>query len=600
MKKKTLINTFSVLTLTSLFSFAGLNNVNAQPVNESVKVNKVNINNEFALGMDISSIISLEKGGVTYYDENGKKEDLFKLCSENGTNYIRVRIWNNPKNSKGVFYGGGNNDLNTAIQIGKRATNANMKVLVDLHYSDFWTDPGKFIAPKDWSKLDPSAVSGKIYDWTKEVLDKFAAEKINVGMIQIGNEINTGFVSQYTWSPGNGGLLNENYCNYLNSGLSAVSDFNNAHNTSIKKVLHFTEPNKACGTIFAKLEKCGVKDYDVFATSYYPDIHGDLDSLYSTLMQIGDTTKKQIMVAEYNYPYIGSSDKSKYPFGVSVKGQASFIRSLVNTVNSIDYNFDNVSDGIGVFYWEPAWPKISEWEKYGTGWANKSASDYLDHQNNGFGFGQTPTDRISLFASKSNNRQQMLDSFKTYKYLKIGKKKLNTIKSISISKNSEKISLKWSKSSGASTYKIYRSDGTNGIFTLIGTTAKTSYTDKNVKAGHTYLYSVKAFAANGIDSSDGTDEITIYVPKTIKKINAKKKNGKTKLKWKKDSYVSGYIVYKSNKSNGKYKVLKTIKSASKNSYSIKSNKKAFYKVRAFYQIGKKKIFGKLSKAVKVK
>ena len=75
MKKKTLINTFSVLTLTSLFSFAGLNNVNAQPVNESIKVNKVNINNEFALGMDISSIISLEKGGVTYYDENGKKGD---------------------------------------------------------------------------------------------------------------------------------------------------------------------------------------------------------------------------------------------------------------------------------------------------------------------------------------------------------------------------------------------------------------------------------------------------------------------------------------------------------------------------------------------
>jgi hypothetical protein len=81
MKKKTLINTFSVLTLTSLFSFAGLNNVNAQPVNESVKVNKVNIDNEFALGMDISSIISLEKGGVTYYDENGKKEDLFVVSN---------------------------------------------------------------------------------------------------------------------------------------------------------------------------------------------------------------------------------------------------------------------------------------------------------------------------------------------------------------------------------------------------------------------------------------------------------------------------------------------------------------------------------------
>ena len=55
--------------------FASAVTVSAEPVNESVKVNKVNINDDFALGMDISSIIALEKGGVTYCDEDGNKKD---------------------------------------------------------------------------------------------------------------------------------------------------------------------------------------------------------------------------------------------------------------------------------------------------------------------------------------------------------------------------------------------------------------------------------------------------------------------------------------------------------------------------------------------
>ena len=58
----------------------------------------------------------------------------------------------NPYNSNGNGYGGGNNDLAKAIQIGKRATQNGMKCLIDFHYSDFWADPSKQMAPKDWEK----------------------------------------------------------------------------------------------------------------------------------------------------------------------------------------------------------------------------------------------------------------------------------------------------------------------------------------------------------------------------------------------------------------------------------------------------------------
>lgn len=200
MKKKifkTLVCACGVMMISSLTT-----PVNADSVTDSVKVNKVNLDKNFALGMDLSSIIALEKGGVKYYDGNGNEKDIFKICNEGGANYVRVRIWNNPKNANGEYYGGGNNDLNTALQIGKRATAANMKVLIDLHYSDFWADPGKFVAPKDWTKLDPDAVSDNIYNWTTTVLNAFAKEKINVGMIQIGNEINNGLANERTWEAG--------------------------------------------------------------------------------------------------------------------------------------------------------------------------------------------------------------------------------------------------------------------------------------------------------------------------------------------------------------------------------------------------------------
>lgn len=87
--------------------------------------------------MDISSLIALEESGVQFYNKAGNVQDICKTLKESGTNYVRVRVWNNPYDANGNGYGGGNNDLAKAIQIGKRATQAGMKVLVDFHYSDF-------------------------------------------------------------------------------------------------------------------------------------------------------------------------------------------------------------------------------------------------------------------------------------------------------------------------------------------------------------------------------------------------------------------------------------------------------------------------------
>ena len=72
-------------------------NVNLVSSSDSIYVKKVNnLDDEFILGMDASSVISLEDSGVKYYNYDGEEQDVFKTLAENGVNYIRVRVWNNP------------------------------------------------------------------------------------------------------------------------------------------------------------------------------------------------------------------------------------------------------------------------------------------------------------------------------------------------------------------------------------------------------------------------------------------------------------------------------------------------------------------------
>lgn len=122
---------------------------------EGLYVSKVeNMPDDFILGMDASAVLSLEKGGVKYYDFEGSEADVFQVLSDNGLNYIRLRVWNDPYDSRGNGYGGGNCDIDAAVEMGKRATAAGMKVLIDFHYSDFWADPNKQMVPKAWKGMD--------------------------------------------------------------------------------------------------------------------------------------------------------------------------------------------------------------------------------------------------------------------------------------------------------------------------------------------------------------------------------------------------------------------------------------------------------------
>ena len=220
------------------------------------------ISDDFIRGMDASAVLSVENSGAVYYGYDGKEQDVFETLAQSGVNYIRLRVWNDPYDENGNGYGGGNNDLTTAMKLGVRAARYGMKVCIDFHYSDFWADPKRQHAPKAWEGMTVDEKSDALYDYTTESLGKLLDAGVDVGMVQIGNEINNGM---------SGETDVDAVMQLLNSGSKAVREVAESYGKDIKVAVHYTniEDNDQIDTMAANLKDAGV-DYDMFGLSFYP------------------------------------------------------------------------------------------------------------------------------------------------------------------------------------------------------------------------------------------------------------------------------------------------------------------------------------------
>ena len=414
-----------VFLFSTSFSSNAQSEKDSEVVHSSINIEKVTgISNETIRGVDVSSVISLENSGVKFFNFEGQEQDIFKTLAESGVNYIRVRVWNNPYDSEGNGYGGGNNDIDTAVEIGKRATQYGMKLLVDFHYSDFWADPAKQQAPKEWQGYSLNEKQEAIYQFTKESLQKLIDAGIDVGMVQIGNETGYSFVGCSTWDEKYEKVSFWDIAQLMNAGSRAVREIDE----TILVAVHMTNPERGYEWISKDLHDNGV-DYDVFATSYYPYWHGTLENLTNQLQQIADTYGKKVMVAETSYvntfedgdghPNTVSESESVLAYEVSIQGQAEHVRNVFQAVS-------NVGDaGLGVFYWEPAWIPVGPseqkeanqllWEEYGSGWASSYASEY-DPEDAGKWYGGSAVDNEGLFDFEG----KPLESLNVFKYIFTG------------------------------------------------------------------------------------------------------------------------------------------------------------------------------------
>ena len=414
-----------------------------EPVDAGIYVERVaNLPDDFISGMDVSSYVSLKESGVTFYDFEGEELDdqgFFDLLADCGVNYIRVRVWNDPYDADRNGYGGGNNDLDKAVTIGKLAADAGMKVLVDFHYSDFWADPAKQKEPKEWAELAIDEKVQKVKEYTYESLITLLEAGVDVGMVQVGNETNGQICGESEW---------ENMARIFNAGSAAVRSAAKDKGKEISVVLHFANPETSGRYAeYARNLNAYNVDYDIFASSYYPYWHGTISNLKSVLGNIAQTYGKKVMVAETSWCYTyeeGDGHENTIfegktgidlPYEVSVQGQANEMRDVINAVSEIQ--------GVGVFYWEPAWLPVQVydedaqnaeevldankelWEGYGSGWASSYSAEY-DPDDAGVWYGGSAVDNQALFDFTGHP----LETLKMFQYVKTGTNAPNVITTI--------------------------------------------------------------------------------------------------------------------------------------------------------------------------
>ena len=403
---------------------AGVTNITTFPLPDGPEESSVyveaipDISDDFYRGMDASAVLALENSGVKYYNFDGEEQDVFMTLAQAGVNYIRLRVWNDPYDENGNGYGGGNNDVATAITLGQRATKYGMKVCIDFHYSDFWADPKKQFVPKAWEGMEIEEKADALYDFTLDSLTQLLEAGVDVGMVQIGNEINNGMSGETDVA---------NIRKLLTAGSKAVREAAVNSGKEILVAVHYTniDDMKKLDTLLTGLQVKEI-DYDIVGLSFYPYWHGTMDDLKNAITHIRNTYGKKVYVAENAYCYtaedgdgsansVEGTDDLAEGYSASVQGQANEVRDVCAATSE--------SGAEGIFYWEGTWIPVGPadadnsalWEKYGSGWASSYASGY-DPKDAGQYYGGCSWDNQAMFDFTGHP----LASLNVFKYLKYG------------------------------------------------------------------------------------------------------------------------------------------------------------------------------------
>ncbi|HEY8419332.1 MAG TPA: glycosyl hydrolase 53 family protein [Clostridia bacterium] len=373
-----------------------------------INIDKVqNLRQDFPLGIDISTLYEvLDKGGK-FYNHEGLRQNVYQILKNNGVNYVRLRLWNDPyktvtQNGQEVKipYGGGICDLPRILEIARSAKKAGLKVLLDFHYSDFWADPSKQVIPKAWLNYTTSdQIAQAIYDFTYQTIETLDKAGAKPDMVQIGNEITPGMIIH---APGANEYIVENsqpalssairgsysgasvnLKKYIKAGNDAVKDYD----SDILTVIHLAKGMSGTDFIKEFFHTFDSIDYDVIGLSYYPYWHGTVSQLGNTVRALAqEFPTKLISIVEISYGFTYASHpnannifspsgnaKPVSGYSVNPQGQADLLVDVISTLSA-------VSQGYGIFYWEGCWIPVSGvgWAEAGTknSWANQALFSY--------------------------------------------------------------------------------------------------------------------------------------------------------------------------------------------------------------------------------
>lgn len=315
---------------------------------------------KFFNGADISEVQEYERNNTKFYDVDGKESDIFTILKNHGFNSIRLRTFVSPKAKYGYAASGCGHDSEAygdkdhVVAFAKKVKAAGMGLLVDIHYSDVWADPGKQIIPERWRNVNNAdAMADSVYAYTKDLMIALKNAGATPDMVQVGNETTPGILIHKPnsktdcWGNGvdkaatsvNGDMGTSagkaNAAKYFNAGIKAVKEVS----PTTKTVLHIESIRKEetvkwwMGVIFDDYKiPADVMGFSAY-TAYGDGTPDKWKNLFNTITT--KYSKLEFIVAEYN----GGDSDNHYNFDKSRQKTRESVRGM--------------NRWIGSFFWEP-------------------------------------------------------------------------------------------------------------------------------------------------------------------------------------------------------------------------------------------------------
>lgn len=307
-------------------------------------------------GADLSMLPALRASGLRLLDRQGRPADPLRVLRDAGATTIRLRLWVDPADGVSAYP--------AVSALAREVEELGMDVMLCVHYSDTWADPGQQHTPARWQNLELDALADSLYSYTRRVV-----EGIRPRYVQIGNEINNGML----WPQGhaqNGEALEL----LLARAAKAVREAR----TGSQILLHYAG-HRGAQDFF---ERLGAIDHDLIGLSYYPIWHGpSLDSLGMALQGLSRRHGKGVMVVETSYAFslgwndwtgniIGAEAQLLPSFAATPKGQRDFLAAVLQQVR-------RATQPAGFCYWGGEWvsfagPQSTE----GSSWENQALWDF--------------------------------------------------------------------------------------------------------------------------------------------------------------------------------------------------------------------------------
>ena len=323
------------------------------------------------VGGDLSLVPAYEAAGDQWLDADGNvinthySDGMITYVHDvAGWNSIRVRLLADPTQDDKVATC---QDLDYVKRLGKRIKDSGMSFLLDIFYSDTWTDVSQQWIPAGWGfdrSTDTGTLAAKVKSYTTEVLNELVAYGAKPDFIQIGNEVSYGMLWDSAAGKNKGTHFfstNGAYSSYTKqiarfaTLLKAAAEGVRASNCPTAKiVLHCerTASSGQCKNFFTWVELAGFTDYDIIGLSYYPLWHKTLNELKATISTLQSAfPSKEIQIVETGYHHTAITVKSDeydtsatWPY--SPAGQASFVKDLIAALGQ----YESVT---GLYYWQP-------------------------------------------------------------------------------------------------------------------------------------------------------------------------------------------------------------------------------------------------------